>query len=298
MVRLAIIGDVHRRWDEADARWFDGSDYDMVLFVGDLGSYGHRRTLEVARSIARLRKPTLVLPGNHDTVNLVQMVAEVLEGETGVSFEWLRHVAGVGHGRRWRQLRRALAPVPLVGFGRRRLPDGLAPDLEIIAARPLSMGGDGCAFSPLLRRRYGIGTIQDSADFLCRMVDASPARRLVFLAHNGPTGLGDRRDDIWGCDFRRSEGDFGDPDLRIAVDHAIASGKRVLAVVAGHMHHRLKRGGGQRRWILRRDGVLYVNAARVPRILEEGGRTVRHHVALEIDGDRAEAEEVLVDRSA
>ncbi len=25
---------------------------------------------------------------------------------------------------------------------------------------------------------------------------------LIFLAHNGPTGLGGQKDDIWGCDFR------------------------------------------------------------------------------------------------
>jgi hypothetical protein len=25
---------------------------------------------------------------------------------------------------------------------------------------------------------------------------------------------------IWGCDFRPTDGDFGDPDLRIAIDHA------------------------------------------------------------------------------
>ena len=66
--------------------------------------------------------------------------------------------------------------------------------------------------------------------------------------------------------------------------------KRVLAVVAGHMHHRLK-GGGERKWLVESDGVLYVNAARVPRIEKSGQR---YHVCLETDGERARAELVAV----
>ena len=53
----------------------------------------------------------------------------------------------------------------------------------------------------------------------------------------------------------------------------------VLAVVAGHMHHRL-RGGGARRWKAEQDGVLFLNAARVPRVFHHEGRQVRHHLRL------------------
>jgi hypothetical protein len=59
------------------------------------------------------------------------------------------------------------------------------------------------------------------------------------------------------------------------------------------MHHHVK-GGGSRPMAVERDGVTYVNAARVPRIFERDGRTLRHHVCLEIDGDRASATEVLL----
>ncbi|MGH8459189.1 MAG: hypothetical protein ACRESV_07555, partial [Nevskiales bacterium] len=100
------------------------------------------------------------------------------------------------------------------------------------------------------------------------------------------------RDDIWGCDFRPEGGDFGDPDLRAAVEYAIALGKTVHAVIAGHMHHRLKGGGGERRyWQIRQDGILYINAARVPRIRRRVPGQPRHHVALTLDehGVRAEA---------
>ena len=116
---------------------------------------------------------------------------------------------------------------------------------------------------------------------------------MLLLAHNGPTGLGARKDDLWGCDFRESEGDFGDPDLEHAIGHARTAGKPVRAVIAGHMHHAV-RGGSTRRWRARRDGVLYVNAARVPRIFEANGRTLRHHVELTIAGGVARAREVLL----
>jgi hypothetical protein len=80
--------------------------------------------------------------------------------------------------------------------------------------------------------------------------------------------------------------------LRVAIDYARKRGKQVLAVLAGHMHHRL-RGGGLRRWYARHDGVLYVNAARVPRIFEDKDGLFHHHVDLHIDGEHADAVEVL-----
>ena len=113
---------------------------------------------------------------------------------------------------------------------------------------------------------------------------------IIFLSHNGPAGLGAARDDIWGCDFRPSGGDFGDPDLRAVIDYARAQGKTVHAVMAGHMHHRLKRGGERRCWQTTGDGVLYINAARVPRIRRRAEQQPRHHVALTLDEHGARAQ--------
>jgi hypothetical protein len=58
------------------------------------------------------------------------------------------------------------------------------------------------------------------------------------------------------------------------------------------MHHRL-RGGGTRNWCDYRDGTLYINAARVPRIFEDADGLHHHHVDLVIEGDQALAVEVL-----
>jgi uncharacterized protein (TIGR04168 family) len=182
--------------------------------------------------------------------------------------------------------------VPLCGYSLHTFGPG-GSELAVLAARPHSMGGARLGFGRHLRRVFAVDSLEASARRLTALIDECPHSRLVVLAHNGPTGLGETRADIWGCDFRAGEGDFGDPDLRAAIDHADAVGKRVVAVVAGHMHHGL-RGGGTRQWQVHAEGRLYVNAARVPRVFRENGVVLRHHVALEIDGADAVAREVLV----
>jgi uncharacterized protein (TIGR04168 family) len=134
--------------------------------------------------------------------------------------------------------------------------------------------------------------MSDSAARLRALFDAIPkGEPIVVLAHCGPAGLGDQRGDLYGRDFHPDAGDWGDPDLAEALAHAKATDKRVLAVVAGHMHHFL-RGGGLRRWHDRRDEVLHVNAARVPR--RRSGRTgdQGHHARLTLSEDGVTVEEV------
>ena len=77
------------------------------------------------------------------------------------------------------------------------------------------------------------------------------------------------------------------------VQHATRSGRTVLAAVAGHMHRRTK-SGKLRPGQIEKDGVLYVNAAEVPRHRKIDGRKRRHHVRLEVTQSRARAEDVWV----
>jgi len=284
-LRFGVVGDIHLSWDERDVADLDRAGYDCLLFVGDLAGY-RRDASEVAGLISRLSTPALVVPGNHDGVSLPHLAAETFEQRR------LARVLGRDQARRCEALRRALSPVPLAGYSRHDI-DGDGLGVTVVTARPHSQGGSFFAFSRYLEAQYGIGSFAESERRLCQLVDEAPHERLVFLAHNGPTGLGTRRTDIWGCDFRREEGDFGDADLRAAIEHARRQGKRVLAVVAGHMHHRLK-GGGHRVWQVARDGILYVNAARVPRIERRSDGEVRYHVRVETDGDSATAELVRV----
>lgn len=288
-LRLALVGDVHLSFGPKDVEALDGGGYDLVLFVGDLAGYSFRGALRVARYIAALRTPAIVVPGNHDCITPQQMLAEIMGHERSVAL-----LTG-GEEARVAELRRALAPAILTGYGLHPLPVRRGPPIDLVTARPHSFGGPSLSFRPYLERAHGVASLEASAARICARVDESRAGRLVFLAHNGPSGLGARRSDIWGCDFRRSEGDFGDPDLRLAIDHARAQKKHVIAVLAGHMHHALRGGGGQRRWLSRdAEGTLHVNAARVPRVFREGGVERRHHLEVVIDDGEVEAREVLV----
>jgi uncharacterized protein (TIGR04168 family) len=284
--KLAVIGDVHLHWNECDVDYFNRSDYDLILFVGDIAAYRHRTALSTARAMAALNKPAIVIPGNHDAVHLGQLIAEVLERPR------IADTLSAGHRRRHRQLDRAFGGVTMAGYSR-HLVTLRGQRYSIIAGRPHSMGGPRVAFRRQLRGVYGVDCLDGSARRLIELVEQCDGEPIVFLAHNGPSGFGARRDDIWGCDFRRDEGDFGDPDLTLAIDHARRSGRRVLAVVAGHMHHRLK-GGGQRRWLEERGDTIYVNAARVPRIYRQDGEIRHHHIELTLHRGGAGVAERLV----
>jgi len=275
MLRLAILGDLHGHFAAVDATRLDELAYDAVLVVGDLAGLRWRPTLRIAAALATLRTRTVVVPGNHDATHPVQLAAEVAGAPRAGD-----PLSGT-QARRLTQLREALGDCELGAYSLHRI-----GPVTLVAGRPHAMGGPTLSFRAHLASRWGIDSLEASAQRLCELVDEAPTDELVFVAHNGPTGLGDRRHDIWGCDFRRSEGDWGDPDLRQAIDHARRTGRRVRAVCAGHMHRRL-RGGGQRVAQVVDDGILYVNAAEVPRV--RGGR--RHHVALELDDEGARAED-------
>lgn len=294
-VNIAVIGDVHLDWNRFDVDYFNASNYDLLLFVGDIAGYRHRGALPIARSIAALTVPAIAMPGNHDAIHLGQLVAEALEKDS------IANALSGGQPRRSRQLDRALGEVTMGGYRRHPIEVG-GRRLSVISARPHSMGGPRLAFRRYLGHAFGVASIDDSVNRLNALVDECGDEPIIFLAHNGPSGFGDRRDDIWGCDFRSSEGDFGDPDLAQAIAYARASGRRVAAVTAGHMHHHLK-GGGRRRWSETRDGILYLNAARVPRIFSTEGIAHHHHIEITVPfrgdaspGGEAHARERLIHR--
>lgn len=289
MIRIAVIGDVHQQFTPFDVDYFNNSDYDLLLFVGDLADFQVKEAHPVAEQMGRLTKPALYIPGNHDGVPLPQLVAEARGRRTTA------RVLSAGQEGRIREICRRMAPVPCVGYSQHPF-NFRGQELTIIAARPFSAGGDRLSFEAYLERVYGIGTLEASVARLQTLVDAVPARDIIFLAHNGPAGLGDQAHDIWGRDFEPQAGDYGDPDLTEAVAYARAQGKRVLAVVAGHMHRRTQ-DGGERVWLVEAPGTSFINAARVPRIFADGQRTLHHHVRLLVQPENETAlaaEDVLV----
>jgi uncharacterized protein (TIGR04168 family) len=280
--KVALIGDLHSSWDAADTKYFNASDYELLLFTGDLGSRGPERGVEVARALSRLVRPTLVMLGNNDAAEHARITAEL-------SYQQGR--ARLLHGApSWRP---GVVGVRACGLDAHRF-DLAGLDLTVIAARPFAMGNSHFSSPDALRASYGVGSIAECSARLETLVDRAQTEHLIFLAHNGPRGFGAEPDAPWGRDFHPDAGDWGDADLAQAIEHAPTGSVRVLAVVAGHMHWQL-RSGGERRWQVERDGVLYVNAARVPRIVRSDERKRHHHVALELTPQGARAREVALE---
>lgn len=284
---IGVIGDVHLFWDDEDIAFFNRSDYELLLFVGDLSGYTQVLGRRVARSLRKLRVPAMCIPGNHDGLHALQLGAEIAPRA-----HLLRHAFCRGQTRRCQRLDRALGHVELVGYERRRLSLGGMP-LNVVVGRPHSIGGRRLACLRYLASEFGVDSMDASIDRLKALVDACDEAPILFLAHNGPSGLGDRADSIWGCDFRRKEEDWGDRDLEEAVRYAQGEGRSVLAAVAGHMHRKTK-SGKRRPAKVEKDGVLYVNAAEVPRHRKVDGVKKRHHVRLTLTHGSARAQDVWV----
>jgi uncharacterized protein (TIGR04168 family) len=273
---IALIGDVHSAWTPDDSSFFNASQYPLLLVTGDLGGSQARDGLSVARVMAALTKRTLVMPGNNDVREYARIAAELTYRHARQ--ELLDGTAGGGP----RMCGYSTHELSLAGV-----------DLTIITGRPFAMGGCELSFPDELERNFGVASLEASAERLCALVDESESENLVFFAHNGPAGLGAEPDAAWGRDFDPAAGDWGDTDLRTAIDYAVSRKRRPLAVLAGHMHWQL-RSGGQRRWQLQKDGILYVNAARVPRVFAALGGTAHQHIALSFGPAGAHAEEVLI----
>ena len=155
------------------------------------------------------------------------------------------------------------------------------------------MGGPELSFPDYMSETYQIQSLEQSTDCLIQLVDESVADELIFLSHNGPLGHGENPEDMWGCDFKEGGGDWGDPDLSRAIEHARSIGKRVLAVIGGHMHL-LTKQGIERPWKSEKDGTIFINAARLPRIFSENSNVFRHHVLMTIDCDAIDVEEIFL----
>lgn len=283
--RIALVGDLHAAWDDADAAYFKASEYRQILVTGDLGNNGRGNGVKIAQSLARVGRNMLVMPGNNDVGDYASIVAE-LHYQSGRS----ELLAGLVSSRRGSTMDRyriqicgySLHPMSLDGF-----------DVTLIAGRPFAMGGSEFSFARELGALFNVESMDASSERLKALVDEVDTEHVMFFGHNGPAGLGSAPESPFGRDFHPDAGDWGDRDLSEAIAHAKRRGRKVLAVLAGHMHWSL-RGGGSRTWNVERDGVLYVNAARVPRHAQHEQGVRRHHLALTLTPEGANVEEVWV----
>jgi len=232
---LTVVGDVHRHWRVQDSAWIEASKPDLAVFVGDLGD----EDLAMVRRIAGLRVHKVVMLGNHDAHRSfsekrpTQILRDSLD------------VLGDDH----------------LAYGVRELPKA---GISVIGARPFSWGGKSLRSTEVYREFYGIATHQESATAIIEAARRAQHRDLIVVAHNGPKGLSEEPHDIYGKDFGRPGGDWGDEDLQMALNGIASLGLRVRCVIAGHMHHRVI-GGGLRTRFVQRGETLFVNPAVVPR---------------------------------
>ena len=183
-------------------------------------------------------------------------------------------------------LRQQLALVREVDCGWGRVVLDPLP-LSIVGGRPCSAGG-GYHLSKAVQAVYGPVSLEESADrIVAAAADVPEDQPLVVMAHCGPSGLGSDASSPCGRDWKTPAVDWGDQDLALALDR-IARTRVPDLVIFGHMHHQLKRGSGLRTSLIRdRRGIVYLNAACVPRSgMNEQGDVLLHLSWAEFNGRR------------
>jgi uncharacterized protein (TIGR04168 family) len=257
-LRIAIAGDLHGQWDHSDEQLLQALAPDALLVVGDL-SDGQPR---IPARLAQLPIPLACVLGNHDT------------GRDASGRTLQRQIDALGERH--------------CGWGLREL---RPPGLAVVGARPASAGG-GFHLNKAAQAVFGPVTLHQSAERISQAaLAADPELPLILLAHCGPSGLGSAAADPCGRDWKPPVCDWGDQDLALAIDQ-IRRQRTLPLVVFGHMHHRLKRGQGDRRsFCIDRAGTAYLNTAFVPRHShDEQGRPLRHFSWVELrDGQLLEA---------
>ncbi|CAN6563977.1 unnamed protein product [Malus baccata var. baccata] len=240
--RIAVVGDVHDQWNlEEDRKALQLLQPDLVLFTGDFGE----ENVELVKSVADLDITKAIILGNHDAWHTTQFSQKKKDG-VQLQLECL----GEEH----------------VGYRRLDYP---AMKLSVVGGRPFSCGGNEFFRQKLLSARFGVQDMEGSAKRICEATSGAPEDHLIiFLAHNGPTGLGSNVDDICGKDWVFEGGDYGDPDLAQALS-LLKETATICAplVVFGHMHKELAHGNGLRKMIVvGADNTIYLNGAIFPRV--------------------------------
>lgn len=280
---IVCVGDIHGQWGASDERALEALNPDLVLFVGDYGDEDSVVTGRIGALAARAPFGVATVFGNHDAW-------------------YTAHAYGrsraPSYGSRVAQQQAHLSLVD--ASYRARSFDAL--HMSVVGGRAFSWGGPHWKHRGFYREHVGVSSMEDSERQIRDAVKAAPrGHSLVFLAHVGPTGLGNRACDPCGRDWGdRVGGDWGDKDLRAAIDFAREDDRRIPLVVFGHMHRTLLSGQGARVMLAtERDAggralTVMLNAAVVPRHKPWSGMGMLHnfHVVRMRDGGVREVEEV------
>ena len=262
---IAVVGDVHDQWEPDDALALQHLGVDLALFVGDFGN----ESVEIVEAIARLDMPKAVILGNHDA-----WYNATAWGRAKCPYNRKKD------NRVQRQL--DLLDDTHIGYGKLDFPQF---GLTVIGGRPFSWGGSEWRNKTFYREWYGVQNFDQSTEKIKAAVQDAAFDTIIFIGHCGPAGLGDRPEDICGRDWSPLGGDFGDPDLARAIAYAQSIGKSVPLVTFGHMHHRLRHRKDRLRHpvVIDQTGTVNLNAASVPRIIEQNGEMLRNFSLVTLD---------------
>lgn len=256
-IKIAVVGDVHDLWEAEDAIALQKLAVDLVLFVGDFGN----ESVDVVRQIASIMLPKAAIMGNHDAWYTAS--------------DWGRKRCPYDRKKEdWVQQQLDLLGNAHVGYGKLDFPEF---QLSVVGSRPFSWGGEIWKNEQFYRKRYGITNFDDSAARIFAAAESAAYETIIFVGHNGPTGLGNRPEDPCGKDWQPIGGDYGDPDLEIAIAKTQALGKKIPLVTFGHMHHTLRHTKEKPRTaISTTPGTVYLNSASVPRIIQTETNKLRN----------------------
>jgi uncharacterized protein (TIGR04168 family) len=162
-----------------------------------------------------------------------------------------------------------------VGYGYLDFPDF---ELSVVGARPFSWGGSEWKNSEFYQTRYAVASFAASTAKIVDAAQRTAYDTVIFLGHCGPFGLGDRPEDMCGKDWQPLGGDHGDPDFAEALRETRKLGKIIPLATFGHMHHNLRHTRTQLRTsvLTSPEGTVFLNAARVPRIVQTETERLRN----------------------
>lgn len=272
--KVICVGDIHGQWDEFDESAIRNLNPDLVLFVGDYGNEDVVITRRVAQFAATAEFGVATVFGNHDSF-YTQSVSGMRRAPYNKSEEC-----------RVTTQMEIMAPYDVsyrsAGF------DKLG--ISVCGGRSFSVGGPNWKYSEFYRRFIGVYGIDHSATKLKEAVARTQFESLIFLSHSGPVGLGKLPNDPCGKDWGTEPGgDYGDRDLRAAIETARQLGLRVPLTVFGHMHRTLMNDQGDRIMLKTEpDGntgqlTVMLNAAVFPRHgVHSTGFKLRHFQVVQI----------------
>lgn len=255
-IKIAVVGDVHDLWQPIEDRLaLHTLQVDLVLFVGDFGN----EAIEVVEAIANLDLPKAVILGNHDAWYSAVDPYSKSPNKKQCPYDRTKE------DRVQRQL--DLLGESHVGYSWLDFPEF---NLSVVGARPFSWGSSKWKKKFFYRDRFQVNSFAESTQRITASVSNAKHDNVIFLGHNGPSGLGEEEYSICGKDWKPIGGDYGDPDFAEAIAKTYQMGKSIPLATFGHMHHHLRLNKDRKREAIATNemGTIFFNSALTPRIVQ------------------------------